>query len=78
MEKKLLNSTIKFSLACLGKLEEKESNGWGGWDWEACKTSFEKRIKHDAKSKLTQKSLVNIANYCMFLWNLIENKREVT
>jgi len=74
MDNKLLDSAAKFNLACLDKLSQKEKEGWGGWDWESCKFSFEKRIKHDAKSKLTQKSLVNIANYCMFLWNLKERE----
>ena len=76
MDGKLLNSAAKFNLACLNKLSQKEKEGWGGWDWECCKTSFEKRIKHDAKRELTQKSLINIANYCMFLWNLIEKGGE--
>jgi len=76
MDGKLLNSAAKFNLACLNKLSQKEKEGWGGWDWECCKTSFEKIIKHNAKRELTQKNLINIANYCMFLWNLIEKGGE--
>lgn len=77
MDGKLLNSAMKFNLACLDKLAEKEKEGWGGWDWECCKTSFEKRIKYDAKRELTQKRIINITNYCMFLWNLMEKEKEV-
>lgn len=75
MDNKLSNASQHFYLACLIKLEEKEKDGWTGWDDKKRKCSFEDRIKHDAFSELTQKRLVNISNYCNFLWNLIEIKK---
>ena len=77
MENKLYESTMKFHLACIVKLKEKEGEGWSGWDNKKEKSYFESRIKHDAFSELTQKRLVHIANFCCFLWNLIEDKKEV-
>ena len=68
---------MKFNLACLDKLRQKEKEGWIGWDDKKYKCSFEDRMKHDVYSELTQKRLVNISNFCNFLWNLIEAKKEV-
>ena len=72
MENRLYNASMKFHLACVSKLQEKEKEGWEGWNNKKEKSYFEGRIMHDAFSKLTQKRLVHIANFCNFLWNLIE------
>ena len=76
MERKLLDSTMKFNLACYDKLIKKEELGWTGWDCIGWKGDFIERIKNLLKRELNQKNLVNIANYCNFLWNLIEVKKE--
>jgi len=73
---KLDNASMKFHLACVVKLKEKEKEGWEGWDNKKEKQYFEGRIRHDAFSELTQKRLIHISNFCMFLWNIIENKKE--
>jgi len=72
MNKKLANSTQHFYLACLVKLEEKEKAGWGGWDKTYNKELFEEDVTIRAKKPLTQSNLVDISNYCNFLWNLLE------
>ena len=77
MERKLLDSTMKFNLACLDKLRQKEKEGWVGWDNPHWKEAFEKRIKDLPQFELTQNNLVNISNYCDFLWNLLEQEKEV-
>ena len=77
MEKKLLSATMKFNLACLNKLTEKEKAGWTGWDSEDYDGIFDSRIETLAKGELTQNNLVNISNYCMFLWNIKELRKEV-
>ena len=60
----------EFTYACLRKLEKKEEFGWTGWDFSHNQEVFESEIRNRIKKELTQKNLVNIANYCMFLWNL--------
>ena len=75
MENKLYNASMKFHLACVSKLKEKEKEGWSGWDNKKEKKYFEGRIMHDSFSNLTQKRLVHISNFCFFLWNLIEEKK---
>ena len=75
MEKKLRMARIDFDYACYKKLEEKEELGWEGWDNQARKGTFIERIKNLLKCELNQKNLVNIANYCNFLWDLIEVKK---
>lgn len=72
MEDKLFNATMKFQLACLTKLAEKEKEGLMGWDNPHWEKAFKKRIKDLPQFELTQENLVNIANYCNFLWNLIQ------
>lgn len=74
VKKKLESVASKFFVARAIRLEQKEKAGWDGWDDKKNKCYFEDRIKHDAFSNLTQKRLVDIANFCNFLWNLIEEK----
>jgi hypothetical protein len=75
MDKKLSNASQHFYLACLVRLEEKAQKGWKGWDNPIWKEAFEKRLKDIPQFELTQKTLVDIANYANFLWNLIEIKK---
>ena len=77
MENKLFNASMKFNLACVVKLREKEKEGQIGWDNPHWEEAFKKRIKDLPQFELTQNNLVNISNYCNFLWNLIEIKRGV-
>ena len=75
MNDKLLNSTMKFKLACLNKLTEKEKAGWTGWDNQDAENGFKNELKvHYDRKDWTQDDLIDISNYCMFLWNLIEVK----
>jgi len=76
MKKKLESAASKFFVARAIRLEQKEKVGWNGWDDKKYKDYFGDRIKHDAFSNLTQKRLVDIANFCNFLWNLIEEKKK--
>ena len=73
---KLDNASMKFHLACVVKLKEKEKEGYTGWDNPDWEKAFENIVKDRSQLELTQKNLVNISNYCMFLWNLIENKKK--
>ena len=77
MANKLYNASMKFHLACVVKLKEKEKEGWIGWDNPHWKEAFKKRIKDLPQFELTQNNLVKIANYCNFLWNLIGAEKEV-
>ena len=74
MEKKISTATMKFNLACLNKLEEKERKGWVGWDNPEWKDEFKSEIENHVKRDLTQDDLIDISNYCMFLWNLQRGK----
>ena len=74
MEDKLFNATMEFYRACDVKLEKKEKEGWVGWDDEKYKPRFIRKVfSYDAQP--TQEDLVDIANYCDFLWNLIQVKK---
>ena len=74
---KLDNASMKFHLACIIKLKEKEKEGYIGWDDVRWKRIFEGRIKELSQKELTQKNLIKITNYCDFLWNLIESEKEL-
>ena len=75
MDNKLVDSAMKFNLACLDKLSQKEKRGWVGWDNPEYKKEFEDKIVIQSLP-LIQNDCVNIANYCMFLWNLMEMEKE--
>lgn len=76
MDSKLNSASNKFFLSCLFKLAVKEKQGFVGWDDPSRKEHFEKRIRGHCLFKLDQRNLVNITNYCNFLWNLIERTKE--
>ena len=75
MEEKLFNALMKFIRVCDAKLTEKEEKGWVGWDNPEYEKEFEGEIVIQSLP-LTQNDCVNIANYCMFLWNLKEIRKE--
>ena len=59
---------MDFACACEEVLYEKEEKGWTGWDNPDLKDNFKGYIREKSgKCELTQKDLVNMANYCMFL-----------
>ena len=61
----------KFRVALLKKFHEKEAEGFSGWD---CQTSWSflvnDLLEHERDIELTPESLIDIALYCLFLWNL--------
>lgn len=75
MDNKLLMSAAQFNLACLDKLSQKGKEGWGGWDNPEYEKEFEGKIVIQSLP-LIQNDCVNIANYYMFLWNLMEVKNK--
>lgn len=77
MKDELLEASMKFDMVCFNKLKAKERLGWSGWDDIENKDILEERFMKHIKKPLTQDNLVDIANFCNFLWNLIEAKKEV-
>lgn len=75
MEEKLFNASMKFIRVCDAKLTEKEEEGWVGWDKKENEEEFEKRLTRHLLKDFTQESLIDISNYCMFLWNLKDIKK---
>ena len=63
----LLSTATRFFVSRLKRLEKKESQGFAGWD-SMYSFELEAIIKDRAKRKLTRKNLIDIANYCNFLW----------
>jgi len=61
----------KFRVAMLKKFHEKEDEGYTGWDkqmnWGDLVDGI---VKHALKEGFTADSLIDIALYCLFLWNL--------
>ena len=74
---KLDNASMKFHLACVVKLKEKEKEGWVGWDNISNQEIFEKRLTRHLLKEYSQGGLIDISNYSMFLWNLIESEKEL-
>ena len=77
MSKKLIDASKKFYVASWAKLLIKEKEGRVGWDNKTQKCVFTRRICN-MKYPFTQKDLIDMANYCNFLWNLIEEKKNET
>ena len=77
MNKKLANATQHFYLTCLVKLEKKEKEGYIGWDDPKNAMGFKSEIEeHFKREIITQDDLVDISNYCNFLWNGKEAEKE--
>jgi len=62
-------------MARADRLNDKEAIGWQGWNNPAYEGEFRDEIRARAKIKLTQKELVDIANYCNFVWNILEKEK---
>ena len=77
MDKKLRIACYEFHNARMAKLEFKEHAGYLGWDIIPFKEDLQKDLISHTEKPLTQYNLVDIANYCNFLWNLIEKEREL-
>ena len=75
MQTKLRASVVDFLLARMRKLEKKARQGYVGWDDKYYELEWKSRVRMLAKKKLTQKNLVNIANYCNFLWQMLEDRK---
>jgi len=74
---RLLAATTNFFIARIKKLEKKEKQGHCGWEYVANEAFFRDEIRTRAKKRLTQKNLVDIANYCSFLWEMLEGRKAV-
>ncbi len=72
----------KFQIACMQKLEKKEKEGFTKWNdpnfkydlihklWAHC-VEYVGKYRDEEKNRETNKdNLVDIANFCIFLWNL--------
>ena len=61
----------KFRVALLEKFDKKEIDGFTGWDEQ---TSWGMLVdglfKHVEEKELSPDNLIDIALYCLFLWNL--------
>ena len=71
----LLGSSLKFNLACFAKLREKQKLGWIGWDKPENKRLLEAKLIQHIKKPLTRDNLIDISNFCNFLWNLKEGTK---
>ena len=76
MKVKLRSTWLKFNYACYKKLEGKERQGFGGFDKPKSEKQLESDLYQHVLKPLDQGNLTDIANYCNFLWNLIENRKE--
>jgi len=72
-EEKLLRALVnKFGKAMLDKLDKKYSEGYKGWyeDNENNIEYLENALLDHFKKPLAKENLVDIANFCAFLWNI--------
>lgn len=76
MKLKLRANCFRFHLACFQKMEQKEKEGLGGYNKLGNKKQLETDLlKHIAKG-FAPNNLIDISNYCNFLWNLDEDAVE--
>jgi len=75
MEDKLFNASMGFYRACDTKLELKEKEGFIGWDDPEFEKDMRNNLRSHVEKALSQENLVDIANFCDFLWNLIQVKK---
>ena len=76
MRSDLNDANYEFYLARSKRMEQKENEGFTGWDDPDGKDYFTRRIKAISVGELTQKDLMDISNYCSFVWNLIEKDKK--
>ena len=72
----IYDANYEFSKACRRRLEKKDKEGLTGWDDEYYKTEWQGRVRMLSTKRLTQKELVDIANYCMFLWHMLKARKK--
>ncbi len=77
MKWKLRKKTYRFNYACYLKLEKKEREGFFGYDGPKNKEMLEKGFMDHIEKGFEQDNLIDLSNYCNFLWNLIEDQREI-
>ena len=77
MKVKLRSAWLKFNYACYKKLAAKERRGFIGSDKPENKKQLEADLYQHVLKSLDQGNLTDIANYCNFLWNLIEDQKEI-
>lgn len=75
MKVKLRTAWLKFNHACYKKLERKERRGFWGCEKLENKKQLESDLYQHVLKPLDQGNLTDIANYCNFLWNLIEDQK---
>ena len=71
--KKLRVASCEFNHARMKKLVAKQKQGYYGWDDPTKRENLESLFREHTNRPLTQRNLIDIANFCDFLWNLIEN-----
>jgi len=62
---------LAFSKELLRKFHMKEATGWTGWNKPTSKEQLREQLHAHVEGKdLTSDNLVDIALFCLFLWNL--------
>lgn len=77
MEQRLKLAWKKFNNACGRKLEEKGKEGYTEWDNPDFEWELKLKLKEHFKKEWTSENLVDIANFCNFLWNLRQEEIEM-
>lgn len=77
MKVKLRSAWLKFGYVCYKKLAAKERRGFTGCYKPENKKQLEADLYHHVLKPLDQGNLTDIANYCNFLWNLLEDQKEI-
>lgn len=73
---RLMATSADFFIARVKRLERKEEQGFAGWENTMNELFFKTQIRERALKALTsQKDLINIANFCQFLWQMIEDRK---
>lgn len=72
--RKLRIASCEFNNVCMKKLIAKQKQGYYGWNDSTKKDNLEQLLTEHTNRQLTQKNLVDIANFCNFLWNLMEER----
>lgn len=76
MKISLKMNCFKFHLACSQKMEMKEEEGFKGYDKSENKKQLESDLLEHIAKGFAPDNLIDISNYCNFLWNLNEDAKE--
>ena len=71
---KLSETSRAFEHTTWSRLTEKTTQGFHGWDNPRWKTYYTRKIVEQSLP-LTQKDCIDIANYCMFVWAILEKEK---